>query len=448
MATGTTARDHYLQAFGDFETRLNGQSDSPFHRIRKQAIQVFGDLDFPTTRDEAWTHTSVAELAGTEFIGSLPDQSSVSPESLSPYTFEANGFGGSRLTFVNGSCSKDLSTVTPLPDGVTVTSLRQALAGGDERLLEHLGRVAPVQDQAFAALNTAFVDDGAFVYIPRNTDLLAPVLLLFLSTDASQPQVTYPRVLVVAEEGARATVVEACCGPDRGASFTNAVTEVVAGDNAFIDHYKLDMEGREAYHIALTQTRQGRKSNVSTLTLSLGGRLIRNDVNALLSGEGCEATANGLYLTEGQQHIDNHTLIEHAEPNCSSHELYKGLLGGRSTGVFRGKIHVHQKAQMTDAYQANQNLLLSDEAEINSKPQLEIYADDVKCSHGATIGQLDQDALFYLRARGVGLELAQQMLVRSFAGDILERIKVDPVREAMTDRVMAKFERATTAEKN
>jgi Fe-S cluster assembly protein SufD len=206
-----------------------------------------------------------------------------------------------------------------------------------------------------------------------------------------------------------------------------------------VDHYKLGLEDAEAYHIAAMQTCQGANSNVSTHSVSLGGLLVRNEVNAKLAGEGCEATVNGFYLLEENQHLDNHTLIEHAQPNCTSHELYKGILGGSSQGVFRGKIHVHKIAQKTDAFQTNQNLLVSENANANAKPQLEIYADDVKCSHGVTIGQLDEDAIFYLRARGIGKENARNLLVHAFANDIINRVKVDPIRKHLEGLVMNKF---------
>ena len=449
MATEVTSKERYLAAFKGFEARMNGESNAPFHQLRRQAIEVFDGLGFPTRRDEAWTHTNVAPIVDTNFSPALPGKATVSSEAAAPYTFADQGFVGSRLTFVNGALEQSLSETPALPDGVTVTSIRSALSTKDERLLSHLGRLAPVQDQAFAALNTAFLDDGAFVYVPRNVEVADPILLLFLSNDSGQgPFVSYPRVLVVAESGAKVTVVEAYAGLSGEAYFTNAVSELVADDNAIVDHYRLELESPTAYHVGLTQSRQGRSSNVSSHAITLGGLLVRNEMNALLAGEGGEATINGFYLMDDEQHVDNHTLIEHAQPNCSSHELFKGLMGGRSTGVFRGKIHVHQIAQKTDAYQANRNLLLSDDADINTKPQLEIYADDVKCSHGATIGQLDENAIYYLRARGVGLELAHQMLVKAFAEDLLDRIKVEPVRTSLAKWTMEKFDRARNSGRN
>jgi Fe-S cluster assembly protein SufD len=266
---------------------------------------------------------------------------------------------------------------------------------------------------------------------------------VFNSTPSGAPSISHPRTLVLAEENSQATIVETYTGG--GTYFTNAVTEVIADDGAVVDHYKLELESPDAFHIATMQSRQGARSNLSTHAISLGGKLVRNEVNALLAGEEGEATVNGFYLTDCEQHIDNHTLIEHAEPNCNSHELYKGILGGRSSGVFRGKIHVHRKAQETDAYQSNQSLLISENAGINTKPQLEIYADQVKCSHGATIGQLDQNAVFYLRSRGLRLPTAQRILAHAFAVDILNRIKPDSVRNYLERIVMDKFERAQGA---
>ena len=235
-----------------------------------------------------------------------------------------------------------------------------------------------LQEHAFVALNTAFLQDGAFVYIPRGTVFESPVHVMYITTPSGVPSISHPRTLVLAEENTRATIIETYTGD--GTYFTNAVTEVIADDSAVVDHYKLELESPEAFHIATMQTRQGARSDLSTHAISLGGKLVRNEVNALLAGEAGEATVNGFYLTDREQHIDNHTLIEHAEPDCNSHELYKGILGGKSSGVFRGKIHVHRRAQETDAYQSNQSLLISEDAGINTKPQLEIYADQVKCT--------------------------------------------------------------------
>ncbi len=428
--------ESYLSAFKEFENALNGQSQKPVHGLRTSAIERFETLGFPNTRDEDWIHTNVGPLTKVVFDPAADitagDLASPIPDLDCP-----------TLVFVNGRHSADLSTPgDSLPNSITVTSINQAIESENQQILGHLAQHAEYDENTFTALNTAFINDGALIHVPRGTVVESPIHLLFVSRGTQT--VSHPRVLLVAEDNARVTVIETYVG--EGDYFTNSVTELVAGDNTVVDHYKLGLEDPRAYHIAAMQTTQGASSNVSTHSISLGGLLVRNEVSAKLNGEGCEATVNGFYLLEESQHLDNHTLIEHAKPNCTSHELYKGILGGSSQGVFRGRIHVHQIAQKTDAYQTNQNLLLSEDADVNTKPQLEIYADDVKCSHGATIGQLDEHAIFYLRARGITHENAQQLLVHAFANDIINRVEVEPVRNHLDAIVMSKFEKLRKTE--
>jgi len=298
-----------------------------------------------------------------------------------------------------------------------------------------LGRHAQFTTQAFVALNTAALEDGAFVHIKRGTVVDEPIHLLFVSTPSAGPTVSHPRTLIIAEENCQATIVESYSGtPDR-VYFTNAVTEVAVAENAVLDHYKVQRESLKAYHVATMQLQLARSANFSSHSIALGGSLVRNDANAYLGGEGIECTLNGVYLGNDRQVIDNHTAIDHAMPHCNSHEVYKGILDGHSRGVFNGKIFVRQDAQKTDAKQTNQTLLLSPTAQIDTKPQLEIFADDVKCTHGATIGQLSDEALFYLRARGIPKDQARALLTYAFAGDIVSRIKVDAIR-AQLDQVL------------
>ncbi len=432
-------KDRYVSTFEGLEKAMNGKPASPIRTLRREAIDRFAQLGFPTRRNEDWINTSVAPLTKIPFEPVRGDDPrGVTPRQVEPFTF---GLACTHLVFVNGYHAPELSSHPALPDGVRAGSLAAALESDPELVLAHLARHAPYKAHAFTALNTAFIQDGAFVYLPGGATLETPVHILFISTARAHPTVSHPRTLILAEENTRGTVIESYVGIE-GAYFTNAVTEIVAGENAIVDHYKLELEGPEAFHIATLQTRQGPHSNLSTHAISLGGGLVRSEVNALLAGEGCEATVNGLYHLDGKQHVDNHTLIEHAEPNCTSHELYKGILAGASSGVFRGRIHVHRKAQHTDAYQTNQNLLLSDNASVNSKPQLEIYADEVKCSHGSTTGQMDRDAVFYLQSRGLGLELAHQILIQAFAEDLIDRIRIQPVRQQLIRMVMEKLEHA------
>jgi len=441
MMQTTDRKDWYISGFADFEKSLNGESSTPVHQIRKEAIDRFGALGLPTTRDEEWRYTSVAPLARVDFVPVIdPDFSRVSAADLAPFAFAE--LAGPRLVFVNGHYAPELSTPGKLPPGTRVTSLAAALAKTPELVQAHLGRHASFAQEAFTALNTAFMRNGAFIYLPRGAVVEAPIHLLFAATASDQPVVSYPRTLIVAEEGTQASLIESYAGLGEPLYLTNAVTEVVVGKNAVLDHYRIQRDSREAFHVSATHVHESGNCNFRSTSVTLGGRLTRNHVHTALRGEGIDSTLNGLYVVDGQQHVDNHTLVEHARPHCSSHESYKGILGDHSTGVFRGQILVHQAAPQTDAYQANQNLLLSEDADINTKPQLEIYADDVKCSHGATVGQLDADAVFYLRSRGIGAGQAAQLLIHAFAGEILDRVRIDPVREQLEQLVTRRLARA------
>lgn len=427
-------KDWYLSSFARFEQSLNGQSTAPVHQIRRSAIERFGALGFPTTRDEEWRYTNVAPITRVDFAPvAEPDLGGLAAADLTPFVFP--GLEGTQLVFIDGHYAADLSRAGQLPAGAVLTSLAQVLEEQPAEVGAHLARCADSERESFTALNTAFVRDGAFIHLPRNAVVEQPIHLLFVSTRRREPTVSHPRVLLVAESGSQVTLVESYVGLQEAQYFTNAVTEIVAGEGAIVDHYKIQRESAEAFHVSDLRVRQGRDVQFRSTCFTLGGRLTRNHAHTALEGEGIDSTLNGLYLVSGRQHVDNHTLIEHIQPNCSSHEYYKGILDGRSTGVFRGQILVHQAAQKTDAYQANRNLLLCDDADINSQPQLEIYADDVKCSHGSTVGQLDPDAIFYLRSRGIGQAEAARVLTRAFAGELVERVRVDAVREQL-DRLV------------
>jgi Fe-S cluster assembly protein SufD len=405
------------------EARTGPTVLSPY---RREAFARFAALGFPTTRDEEWKYTNVAPIGRMGFRAADRSEALQRPGIPLPHAEIA----GWRLVFLNGFLAPELSNGAELPPGAWVGSLA-ALPAAEERIARHVARYAPWQERAFVALNTALAADGAYVYLPRGVVYEAPIHLLFLATGHGDPIAAHPRVLIVAEENSQATVIETYAGPDGSAYFTNSVTEITLGENAVLDHYRVQREGRAAFHIATQQLYQSRSSTFTSHAIQLGGDLVRNDVGAVLAGEGIECTLNGLYMASGRQHTDTHTVIDHAKPHCNSHELYKGILDGRSTGVFNGKILVRQDAQKTDAKQTNQNLLLSNDATINTKPQLEIFADDVRCTHGATVGQLDRDALFYLRSRGLGEAEARSLLTYAFASDILERIRVAPLREEL-----------------
>ena len=433
-------KETYLSQFARLEKRLTGDRQPWFHRTRKAAIAHFAELGFPTTRHEEWKFANVAPLTKIPFRpveGSGLD--GVTDEGLKRFTF--GGLDCTQLVFVNGRFAEGLSTIRPQNNGMKVGSLAAALDSDRERVEPYLARHAGYKDQAFVALNTAFVEDGAFVYVPPGKIVEHPLHLLFVSTSPDGPTVSHPRNLIVVGDNSQITIVESYVGLDGSRYFTNAVTEIIAGQNAVIDHCKLVQESAEAFHIATLAVHQDRASNFTSHSISLGGAFVRNDVNARLDAEGVECTLNGLYVASGHQLMDNHTVIDHAKPHCNSHEVYKGVLDGKSKGVFNGKIIVRPDAQKTDAKQTNKNLLLSADAVIDTKPQLEIYADDVKCTHGATIGQLDNDAIFYLRSRGIGPEDARNMLTYAFANDILSRIKIDAVRTHLDAALLSWFQK-------
>jgi Fe-S cluster assembly protein SufD len=478
------AQDRYLSDFELFEKNGATQGPSWIHQIRKAAISRFSELGFPTTRLEEWKYTNVAPIAKTRFKRAECEVNGLMAEALARATLGESACA--QLVFVNGHFSRELSSLRSLPEGVKAGSLEAAWGSDPASIEPHLARHASYHDHAFVALNTAFMKDGAFVYVPKGKVVELPIHLLFFSTapvglaqdrpvglaqerpastelsagpstqlrtgfDSAQDRpgtavVSYPRNLIVADDGSQAMIVESYVGVGTNVYLTNTVTEIVGGKNAVIDYYKLQRESEEAFHIATVQAHLDRSSNFSSHSIDLGGALVRNDLNATLDGEGIECTLDGLYMVTGRQHVDNHTRIDHVKPHCSSRELYKGLLDGKSRGVFNGKIYVHKAAQKTDAKQTNKNLLLSEGATINTKPQLEIYADDVKCTHGSTIGQLDQDAVFYLRSRGLDLATARNLLTYAFASEMVGRIKVEPVRAQIENLLVTRLHNGSRAE--
>lgn len=410
--------------------RLSAQSSngapSWVNDLRKSGIARFEKVGFPNTKMEDWRQTSVAAIAKTAFTLAEP----AATDGAKEFSFGADA--ACELAFVNGHYSPELSSLGKLPRGVIVKSLAEALTS-DAAVVRHaLAQYAKIENNPFVALNTGFIRDGAFIHLAKNTTLPGPIHLLFYSTDSDEPTVSHPRVVVVAEDNVEAQIVESYVGTT-GRYFTNAVTEIVLGDDCRIDHCKLQQESLDAYHVATMEVRLGRKTTFVSHAASIGARLSRNDLNCHMDGDSAYATLNGLVLIKGEQHCDNHTLLDHGFPNCPSHELYKHVLDGKSTGVFRGKILVRQIAQKTDSKQASKSLLLSDDAYMNSQPALEIYADDVKCTHGSTTGPVDEEILFYLRSRGVAKEAARHLLTYAFAADVTRRMRVEPVRRRIED---------------
>ncbi len=420
--------------FERFQRELPAGEPAAVRALRRLGIERFAALGFPTLKQEAWRLFNVAPIARRTYELSTGDGDRITSVELAPFLFDT----AARLVFVDGRFSARLSQVGALPPGVIAGSLAKALLRHPDKLEPWLGRIAKVGDHPFVALNTAFLRDGAFVWVPRGTVVEAPIHLLFLSSDnEGRATASLPRNLFVVGENSQVKLVETYAGT--GTYFNCPVTELAAGSGSVVDHYKVQRESRDAFHVATFQVLAERACAPSSHSISIGGGLVRNDVNAVLDGEGIDCILNGLYLAEGRQVVDNHMRVEHAKAHCASHELYKGVLDGHGRAVFDGLIHVHPGAQKTDAKQSNRNLLLSPNAIANSNPRLEIFADDVKCTHGSTVGQLDDDAVFYLRSRGIGEEAARSLLTYAFASDIVERIKVEPVRRDLEEFLFARL---------
>jgi Fe-S cluster assembly protein SufD len=432
MTEGT--KDIYLANFAQLEKDIANDGQSWTLPMRKTAILRFAELGFPTTRLEEWKYTNVAPLARIPFQPTQHGSQALASEALAAATIPE--LVATQLVFVNGHYVPELSSRRRLPQGVEVGDLATILAKHPGWLEAHLARYAGYEDQAFVALNTAFMRDGAVVYILPGRALEEPIHLLFIAMPDGETIVSHPRNLIIMGDDSQAAVIETYMAPENGVYFTNAVTEMVLGQNAIASHCKLEWESPEAFHIATLQVHQDRSSNFVSHSIAVGGALVRNDLNVVLTGEGGESTLNGLFMGTSQQHIDNHTRIDHVRPYCTSRELYKGILDGKARGVFNGKIVVHKDAQKTDAIQTNKNLLLSEDASVDTKPQLEIFNNDVKCSHGSTIGRLDEDSIFYLRSRGLGKEAARSLLTYAFASEIVNRIKPDPIRAKLNDALL------------
>jgi Fe-S cluster assembly protein SufD len=425
----------YEEHFASVEKTLPGAQLPWLSKARQEGLKRFAELGFPTQKNEAWRFTSVDVLAKGAFEFPGAGTGAVGQASVAEFSFR--GLESFQLVFVNGRYAPDLSTV-PSDANVRVGDLTSFLLSNAQDLERHLARYAS-NDQPFTALNTALFAGGAHVYLPRNTQLDTPIHLLFITSPEHGPIQTHPRVLIVADEGAKAVVIENHAGPQGAAYWTNVVTEVVLGENAQLDHYKVQRESKQAYHISTIEVRQARGSRYRSHAALLGAALSRNNIQVRLEAEGAECSLDGLYLVGGKQLSDTHTLVDHIRPHGTSREYYKGILDEKAQGVFEGHVIVRKEAQKTDSSQTNKNLLLSNEAKVNTKPELKIFANDVKCKHGATIGQISAEQLFYLRSRGISKEAARNLLIYAFASELIEQIEIPALKEGLSGVIFRDF---------
>lgn len=433
-ASEHTAR--YIGASKEWRSAAKTNVPSWLNDLRQEGLASFAALGFPTTKHEEWKHTNIEPVVSRQFGFANGEGSFAGADILSSVFVEADA---PRLVFVNGVYAPALSSVQGLPSGVRLANLSELLRSDDDVLASRIGRYANHRHNAFVALNTAFMDDGAVVVVAPGCRLLQPIYLVYVSGAKDRPIISHPRTLIILGAGSEVNIVESYIGIGGASYFCNAVTELIVEPDSVAHHYRLQREGAAGFHTGTLAAHLGRGCHLTAHAVTLSGALVRNDVHVSLDGEGAECVLNGLYLGDDKQHVDNFTEIEHIKPRATSRELYKGILDGASHGVFNGKIVVHKDAQKSDARQTNRNLLLSADALVNTQPQFEIYADDVKCSHGSTIGQLDPDALFYLRSRGLGPDEARSLLSFAFASDIVGRMKVAALRQRLDDYLVAKF---------
>ncbi len=433
--------ESYVKEFESFTGATTAEGPEWLEPVRRAAMEQFVRTGFPTSRQEEWRFTPVSPIAQASWrsaaVGGIED---VAREQLTPFVFGHSEW--CTLVFVNGEYAPALSSPGNLPDGVLVTNLAEVLRNGSgtEILERHLTRYAQVDESPFTALNTAFLRDGGFIHVPSGTDLPHPVNLVFVTTSDAAGAVIHPRNLVIVERNARASLVESYVTLAPGDRYwTNPVTEVWTGANSWVEHTRIQRESEAAYHVATTQVEVSRDSHYRSFSMAMGANLARHNLNARLGDQSSEALLYGLYITHGDQLVDNHTVLYHDHPNCHSWEVYKGILDGHSHAVFNGKVFVKPEAQKTDAKQTNRNLVLSDYAKVDTKPQLEIFADDVRCTHGATVGRMDEMALFYAQSRGLPADEARRVLTYGFAAEVIDEVSLRPVRDELNRLVLQRL---------
>ena len=432
MATAKGA-EAYAASF-DALTREAKVPDS-IQALRQAGFDRFSELGFPTTKNEDWHYTSVNEIAEQEFTLLTARTDDVQESQLAPFLFGKENWP--TVVVVNGRYAPHLSSLRDLPQSVKVETLADSWTRS-KSLPAEVGRIATT-DHAFTALNTAFLHDGVFIEIAKEAELSSPIHILYVTDSTAAKAMVHPRTVIVAGRHSKASIIESYVSLSDAMHFTNAVTEVTVTRGANLSHYKIQREGMRAYHVGTIEVKQAQDSHYQSFSFATGAALSRTNIYTSLDGEGCGATLNGLYMIGGEQHCDHQTQIVHAQPNCFSREVYKGILDDRSHGVFNGKVYVHPIAQKTDGKQTNNTLLLSENAKVDTKPQLEIFADDVKCTHGATIGAIDRQALFYMKSRGIDPLKATQLLTYAFAADVLETIELEPLKVALERLTLERF---------
>ncbi|MEN8194169.1 MAG: Fe-S cluster assembly protein SufD [Bacteroidota bacterium] len=431
--------DWYTSHSESFESKLNGNDNPLLKKIRQNSLQQLSEKEFPTLKTEEWKYTNLSKILNEYFLhASTQDEVILKDEDIKEYGVE--GFDHHLLVFINGKYSESMSDTKDLSNKVFIGNLSEGLKSENRIIANNLGKV--IKDKtAFDYLNDSYLIDGSVICIPDGVVLEKPVCILNISGHHKELTFNTPRTLIYAGRNSQASIITKYVGIEGNEYFTNITTEVIVNENAVVNLYKLELENENSYHVERTEVHQKLNSVFSHYNFSFGGSLVRNDINSKMDDENIECNYYGLSIGKDDQHIDNHTFIDHAKPNCNSNELYKSILDDNSHGVFSGKILVDKDAQITNAYQSNKNILLSEDASIDTKPQLEIYADDVKCSHGATVGHLDETALFYILSRGIPEEKAKSMLITAFAEDVVSKVKIESLRDKLNHLIFDHLKR-------
>lgn len=420
--------ENYLEKYNALQQR-------EFPLLQDKALAHFSRMGFPTSKNEEWKYTGIAPIISKDFSFSVPENKTSSKEILQRFPFVK---GSVLIVLENGKINREASDLSATPAGLLIKSLGEAK--NIEEVKTHYNRYADVQDDAFSALNTAFANDGLVLLIDSKAVIEKPVYVIQVSSSDNVASISHTRILVVAGKNAEAKISHLSVSQNENTeTFSNAIIEAFVGENASVEYDLLQNENERSFQICGTHVYQSANSKFSINTVALGGSILKNKLHIRLDGLNCETHMHGLYVAGNSQLIDNHTAVYHSKPHCNSNELYKGIIGGKAHGVFNGKIFVEKDAQKTNAYQSNKNILLSNDAVVNAKPQLEIFADDVKCTHGATTGQMDDESLFYLRSRGINENDAKAMLNLAFANDILNNISVEELRSCISGLVESKL---------